>query len=482
MLKRLSFALVAVSFTVPVVACLHQNEAQTDGAAAHLDEETKAACNFGFDPVAQPLPDLVALGGGESPLLAPARLVFGRFDKDDKLDLVRVRDKNNLQFYKGQGDGTFKVGAEEKLGQRWDSTRTRTSLAIVGIGNFDGDDYDDVLVAQTSVPKNDENGPEQIEYRIVYGTKDGDPAFWNQKTIPAVTEKVLYHVIGDLDGDGKDDVVIVTATSQTALFGGANRNVQPVSIAYANAAERRFAFYSPKAGKKPAGLVLVTDDKIATLTFDATPAHAATAVETPWTSFVKGATRLGGDLDRDGKSELAILSDTLTITSIDATKQSSEPLTFATLSGRAKAALDLDKNGKGEIVFAAADDSKLYAACGYGPTAKAVAAVELPIPYSADTFIAGTPDLNGDGKPDLVTVPVGGGEAKVYLAGAPAAPAPALTFFESNLAEPPPPPQEEDAGPDPDATVEEEDAGPARTDAGEPQEEDAGEPPPPPPP
>ena len=50
MLKRLPFALLAISFSVPVVACLNaaSSEERAAGDANMLSDADKSACNFGF--------------------------------------------------------------------------------------------------------------------------------------------------------------------------------------------------------------------------------------------------------------------------------------------------------------------------------------------------------------------------------------------------------------------------------------------------
>ncbi|MBX3234072.1 MAG: VCBS repeat-containing protein [Labilithrix sp.] len=439
----------------------------------NLDEATKTACNFGFTPVDAAANKPIKLGP-KSNVVGGRRLAVGNFAKDKNPDIVVASDVTKIQLFVGKGDGTFSAVAEKNVAGAV-TGRTRTALTVAATGDFDGDGYQDLILAITSVPKGENPDPKDIrvDYKVVNGTSDQKLALSGQ-VLPPVMEKVLSHTVGDLDGDGADDLVILTDKGQSFIFGQKNnRDVKPETIEYSNASKRVLAFVTPKTEDKPAALNILTNNgKVSTLTFGGD--RKVTSVTTTLAGFDKKAPPVVSDLDENGSLEVAMLSNKLTISTLGA---KGKPLTFDDVSGRTVGAADFDANGNHEIIYAVSDETKLYAACGYAPDATAIAAVELPIAYSPDMFLGSTDDLNGDGKPDLVTLPTAGGELKVYLGGTRNDPPPELTVFSASAEVAP------DAGADtgtPDTGTETpdtgtaEDAGTVTADAGETPEDDAG--------
>jgi hypothetical protein len=426
MRRRLPFALAAIALSIPAVACLRAATDDSASSGADLDETVKATCNFGFTEVNAPVDGKLTLAPSSD--LAPGqKLLFGDYNGDGKQDFAYAVDANILQVYVGKGDGTFLKGATRKVPNL--DGRTRTALAAVVAGDFNGDKKQDVIVLATSVAETTPDDPTTVrgDYIALFGSGDPDGSLDASPTVPSlpsIYEPTYYQLSGDIDGDGRDEFVYTTAKGESVAFGARDRSLTPADTGFTTAKTRSLAFIANKS------LILATPDEVASITFDST--HKATIA--PPTTIAYPVTQssrwLGTDLDQDGKPEITIIPDQgdLLVAPL-----AGDSITYLGLKGAAIGAQDLDQNGKTEVLFKV-DDKTLFAACGYDGKARDIAATPLAIPYGPSIIVAGQVDLNGDKKPDFVTLDLGAnaaGTVRVFLGAERPAQAATLQVFSA---------------------------------------------------
>lgn len=444
-MKRLPFALVALSLSIPVVACLN-NAADEEVASGEndLSQAAKDACNFAFTDVANPVvSDPAAAPGAPSIIknltssvgITPGqKMLWGDYDGDGNKDFAVVKGAEEIQVYNGKGDGTFvKSKSAKKLPNL--PNRKRTAIAIVTSGDFDGDGKSDIVAIATSkdsAAAADADAPTRGDLTILYGAKS-DNSLEAPKDVPSladpISEYTYYHVAGDLNGDGKDDLVITTMRGELVAMGGADRKLTATPTGFASTNVRSLAYITPKTADKPAALVLATPLEVATITFDAT--NKATVASMDYKFPTPSSGWQGTDLDQNAEKEITILSenglDIIPVSSAQAKASS-----FKGVPGALIGSGDFDGNKSSELLIKV-DDSKLFAACGAGERAGEIVASPIQVAYSKDVIVAGFLDLDKDGKADLVTLDISAeatrGTVKVYKSSGKQDPAPALQTF-----------------------------------------------------
>lgn len=452
-MRRLPFALAAVAALFPLIACMHAASDDGDESSADIDDQAKQSCNFAFAEVTQPPTQVIARGTTKGVANGQA-LLFGDFDGDTKVDFLTATATNQVQLWQGDGAGHFVAKGLTSIPT--DPTRTLTSIATVAAGDFDGDKKLDAALIVTTVATPVAGAAVDATTTagavvILYGktataaTADagapsddagadsdaGTPASTDvfdvvvqSKTDPVAASS--FELAGDLDGDGIDDFVHVSAKDEAISFGSKDRQLVPSTTHLATTATRSLAYLTPKATNAPASLLIAGGNQANTITFDTT--RKATLATSTAPAFAATDSRIGTDLDQDHSPEIAILGNsTLSITPVVATH--GKALSFANVPGHLIGAEDLDGNKSSELLYA--NDTKLMAACGYSANATALAAVQLPVPYPANGFVAGQVDLDKDGHPDLVTM-TNDGTMHVYRFNGRNTTAPTLTIL--NLA------------------------------------------------
>lgn len=417
-MKRLPFALLALSLSVPAVACL--SAASDDGEASSdaISDSVAKACNFNYASVATPADQTISAAKSQG-LALGSRILLGDFDGDKKIDFATA-DTTGVQVFAGSGDGHFKAGAKTAIPVA--DGRTRVALATVAVGDFDADGRKDVVLLDTTV---DATNNKRGDFSVVYGQKDGSLAIaGDASALGSVSEGTYYHVAGDLDGDGADDLAYTTLTADAVVFGSTDRKLVAGKTGL-GAAPRGLAFIQPAAGTKPAALVIQTTSNVSTLTFDKTTRKpSATTMDS--TAIPKADSRFGTDLDSNGQPEITVLgSDGLTIKPVG----TQPAFAIGNFPGRAVGAFDLAGTKTNELVYIV-NEAQVFAACGYAADAKDLGAVALPIKYGNGTFIAATADINADKQIDFLTVDANGNLA-VYLGAGQSTPAPQVNVFSS---------------------------------------------------
>jgi hypothetical protein len=233
----------------------------------------------------------------------PDQVSIGDLDQDGKIDLaVANTNSNSVSVFRNVSTGPGDINYDTKV----DFT-TGTMPYEVSIGDLDGDGKADLVVENSgsntlSVFRNTSTGPGNINY--------GAKVDFTTGVLPFGLS------IGDLDGDGKTDLAVVNETDNTvSIF--RNTSTGPGNIGYA--AKTDFTTGSTPYqvsisdidgdGKVDLAVTNSTSSTLAILRNTSTgPGNISYAVKV---DFATGSTNFGlfsGDLDGDGKSDLALIN------------------------------------------------------------------------------------------------------------------------------------------------------------------------------
>lgn len=156
------------------------------------------------------------LTNGTSPLDA----VFGDLDGDGHLDLVNVRYANGIGIQYGRGDGTF----DPLVVRPFASQGTK-----VAVGDLDADGYDDVVTAGIG------GTPSVAVYRGGSARDLAAPTLTPVALVgsPFGMQRPQSVAVGDLDGDGHEDVVVGNGSgSYTVLVGDGTGALTPSGVSF----------------------------------------------------------------------------------------------------------------------------------------------------------------------------------------------------------------------------------------------------------
>jgi hypothetical protein len=152
----------------------------------------------------------ILLGNGDgsfTPLLLPipANGVFvvatGDFNKDGRADLVLVNTgPGTVSILLGNGDGTFTP--KDEITTPSGAGGVALGPAAVALGDFNHDGIPDLAVVNG--PRFEQGAPGSVT--ILLG--NGDGTFTASAETPATGGQPLFIVAGDLNGDGKPDLVV----------------------------------------------------------------------------------------------------------------------------------------------------------------------------------------------------------------------------------------------------------------------------------
>ena len=313
-----------------------------------------AATSVTFN-VANPSGTLQATAG--SPLavgLAPQSVAVGDFNGDGKPDLVTANYAgDNVTVLLGDGAGGFTAAPGSPFA-------AGTTPASVAVGDFNGDGKPDLVTANT--------GGNNVTILLGDGAGGFSPAPGNPF---AVGSNPLSVAVGDFNGDGKLDIVT------------ANNGEHDITVLLGNGSSG----FSPAPGS-------------------------------PFQTGLFPQSVVVGDGNGDGRPDIIVAnsgSNAVTIFFGTGSGGFTGPGVFLVGSFPQAAALgDLNGDGKIDIVAANSGDNTVTVLLGNG-SGGFTAAPGSPFGVGSDPLSVIVVDVNGDGKPDIVTANVNDNTLTVLL-------------------------------------------------------------------
>jgi hypothetical protein len=360
--------------------------------------------------------------------LAPSSVVTGDFNGDGKLDFAVADQTNNqVAIFLGNGDGTFQSGASFKVGN---------GPVSIAAGDMNNDGKLDLVICNYG------------DNTVLLLSGNGDGTFRATESYPVGTGPVFV-TLGDLNGDGTLDAILAIDDNETrdcipfgsveVLLGNGDGTLRPPIDSCLDTpiggAEPLYAITGDFNGDGKLDVVTANRGQEATYTVsillgngDGTLTSAGFLDDF---SIVQPASSVGAaDFNGDGKLDIALTNGSSPYTGPGQSSYSiilgngdgtfQEPVTTGLAVNTNPSYLqiaDFNGDGKADLVIGTGNGDDccppiptglFYVLLGNGD-----GTFTPPLSYqtaSLSGFSSGLAvgDFNGDGKPDLVSLPSGG--------------------------------------------------------------------------
>ncbi|OCR02496.1 hypothetical protein BCD67_01010 [Oscillatoriales cyanobacterium USR001] len=302
--------------------------------------------------------------------------------------------------------------------------------AFVSIGDFNGDSKPDLAVSSYY----DSNVSVLLN---TTPTGDTTPTFAPKVTIALPTGSNPFPVsIGDFNGDGKPDLAIgnrygnnVSILLNTTTTGAATPTFATKVDFATGSFPRDISIEDINGDGKPDLVTANFDSDNASILLNTTPQGAATPTFAPQITFPtdkRSASVKIGDINGDGKPDLAVanfginsLLLFLNTTPTGATTPTFAPQVNLTISSNSASVSIGDINGDGKPDLVTANNGTKNASILLNTTPKGAAtptfAPEVTFPNGDKSLALTLGDLNGDGKPDLAVANSNGNNASILF-------------------------------------------------------------------
>jgi gliding motility-associated-like protein len=374
----------------------------------------------------------------DGPGIQPVFVSLGDLDDDGKTDMVVANYKgNSVSVYRNTGsNGTVSFATKQDF-------NTDVGPRAVAIGDLDGDGKPDLAVANYDVSS------VSLLRNISSSGNLNFAAKVDLAQAPTAPIKLVLPIsvsIGDLDGDGKADLAVVnaqgtlsaTAPSSILVF----RNTASIGTITTSSVEAPVQFSAGIFSRSIALGDLDGDGKtdmvvanqggnsVSVLRNTSSPTKVSFDPKVDFTAGTGAQFVAIGDLDGDGKADLAVanllvstvslLRNTSTSGSITASSFAAK-VDFVTGSFSYSVALG-DLNGDGKVEIAVTNNSTTTGTSQIsvfrnvstsGSITSSSFATKVDLPTGKDPFSVAVGDLDEDGRPDLATANFSDGTVSV---------------------------------------------------------------------
>jgi hypothetical protein len=357
----------------------------------------------------------VALGRGDGTFVPPAifpvgtspeAVTVGDLDGDGRLDLVATNvGSDDVSLLLGTGGGTFRPGGRYVAG---------SSPAFSALGDVDGDGTLDLVVADQDIG-NQSGG----EVSVLPG--HGDGTFAGARSVPLAGTEPRAVALGDVDGDGRLDVLTGNSAGSVTVARGDGRGMfaAPALLDLGSLATATAAALADLDGDGRMDLVIAQVGFTPDVNAVATLRGAGDGGFGPPLTFQVGKQPSGlaiADFDGDGRPDVAsadVGDDTVSVLLGRGDGSLGPARAFAAGPGPSSVvAGDFDGDGKIDLVVADSTSSGAGWLRGNGDGTFA-APRTLPTALHPQSVAAG--DFDGDGRLDVVTAGRDTKEASVLL-------------------------------------------------------------------
>ena len=281
---------------------------------------------------------------------------------------------------------------------------TGTYPMSVAIGDLDGDGKPDLAVANYS----------SNNVSVLRNTGSaGSPSFAAKVDYPTGTNP--YSVaIGDLDGDGKPDLAVANRGSATVSVlrntGSAGSPSFAAKVDYPTGNTPRSVAIGDLDGDGKPDLAVANYDSnnVSVLLNTGSAGNPSFATKVDYTTGMYPMSVAIGDLDGDGKPDLAVANLTSNNVSVLRNTGGAGSLGFATkvdyttgTKPYSVAIGDLDGDGKPDLAVANYDSNNVSVLLNTGSAGSLGFATKVDYPTGSGPYSVAIGDLDGDGKPDL---------------------------------------------------------------------------------
>jgi hypothetical protein len=338
----------------------------------------------------------VYLGQGDGSFSARTRYTCGKgarsvavsdLNGDGRPDIVTANhDANTISLLLGKGDGTFAPSADFATG---------VSPSTVLVGDVDGDGKPDVVTV------NDASDWSLIS--VLRGAGNGKLVD-HVDTEGTDVQHTTTAVLGELNGDGKLDIVVSSVDATKVMLGkGDGRFAAPVSGTWGNVAHSLVLSDVNRDGKPD--IVVLMAGAVRVLLGQGNGAFAA-ALDSPTSSDAVAAAV--GDVDGDGNPDVVLTMATASfeVGAVGVLLGNGHGTfggdrNYPSASHAGLLALgDVNGDGKLDVVTASevGDSVSVLVGDGHGTLAASVS-----YPVGKDPIAIALGDVNGDGNLDIVT-------------------------------------------------------------------------------
>jgi hypothetical protein len=364
---------------------------------------------------------------------SPYSVAIGDLDGDGKPDLAVANQSSNTVsvYYNTSSSGSIGTGS---FAAKQDFA-TGSSPYSVAIGDLDGDGKPDLAVANY--------GSTSVSVLRNTSTSGGNVNFAAKQDF-ATGSGPFSVVIGDLDGDGKPDLAVANFSSNTVSV---LRNTSASGGTVSFAAKQDFATGSAPFsvvigdldgdGKPDLAVARLGSNNVSVFRNTSTSGVTVSfAAKQDFTTGINPYSVAIGDLDGDGKPDLAVTnSNSATVSVLRNTSTSIGTVSFAakqdftTGSTPYSVAIgDLDGDGKPDLAVANLGSNSVSVLRNTSTSGVTVSfAARQDFATGSTPYSVAIGDLDGDGKPDLAVA--NKGSASVSVLRNSNLPPPTITSF-----------------------------------------------------